>query len=275
MPPRQNSWKRRIRDAISSDSVGVSVQAIESVPVDGVFRQEMLLHLVENGAVVPAGQWIDAAHSSPEMMQCLDRLALSWLFCRRGLTNQYWVNVSGHSLEDARYQWFVASLLEQGNLRADQVVVEVTEQAQTGVQSLATLKALRSFGCGVAIDDFGAGFNSAKKLVEFPCTALKLTGDLCRAVEQERPYQVIEAFIGMGVAMGLETVVEWVETHSQFELLRGLGARLFQGWHFGASRPITGPREEWSQNLEPLRAPYPPGPAGYYPPILCRDSRSA
>lgn len=254
MPPTKNGWKRRIANAIATDGLGVAAQSIKSIPADGTNRLEILLQLHEGRCVTPAGLWIDAANTSPELMRNLDRWIMGWLFHNHDLREQqYWVNVSAHSLEDGRYQWLVGSLLERGGIRPEQLMIEVTEQADTGAQSLVTLKALRSFGCGIAIDDFGAGYNSALKLTEMPVTALKLTGDLCRAVEQHRQYKILQAFVSMGQSLGLEVVVEWVESEAQFKLLAGLGATLFQGWAFGFPQPMSR-GEQSAQNLESPRA---------------------
>ncbi|MEO0534564.1 MAG: EAL domain-containing protein [Cyanobacteria bacterium P01_A01_bin.123] len=240
------NWPQRLDRALNKGCLGLSAQAIAAIPDDGTERWEISTHLIEGGRLVPAQQWIDAVLASESLAQRLDLCCLKMLLSapRAG---QFWINASVHSLEDPWFAHRVAQAIDYSAWMPGQLVFEVTEQAQTSAQTLGTLGTLASFGCGIAIDDFGAGYNSAQKLIDFPVTGLKLNGQLCKEVAQPKARYVLEAFTGMGLEMGLDIVAEWVETETQQRLLTALGIHLFQGYRFGRPVPLGEPQAQCLQ----------------------------
>ena len=240
------NWPQRLERALKKGCLGLTAQAIAAVPTDGTDRWEISTHIIEAGHRIPAQQWIEAALADEPLAQQLDLTCLPMLLATPRV-GQFWINVSAHSLEDPWFAHRVAQAIDRSTWMPRQLVFEITEQAQTGVQTIGTLETLASFGCGIAIDDFGSGYNSAQKLVNFPVTALKLDGRLCREVAQPKARYVLEAFTGMGLEMGLEIVAQWVETDTHQRLLSALGLRLFQGYRFGHPMPLGQPQTQCLQ----------------------------
>jgi EAL domain-containing protein (putative c-di-GMP-specific phosphodiesterase class I) len=126
--------------------------------------------------------------------------------------------------------------------RPGQVVVELNEQApMDDYRALAVaLAELRGRGVRLAVDDAGAGEASLRHLIRLGPDFVKLDGTLSQGVDRDRARRAAAAgLISCADELGAAIVAKGVETASQAEELRGLGAGLGQGYHF--ARPAAIP----------------------------------
>ncbi len=104
--------------------------------------------------------------------------------------------------------------------------------------AVAVLTALNDLGVRVAIDDFGKGYSSLSYLRRFPVSLLKVDGSfVTRLGDDASDVALVSAVTGMGHALGLTVVAEWVETAAQVAELRGVGCDVAQGYYFGRPEP--------------------------------------
>ncbi len=89
----------------------------------------------------------------------------------------------------------------------------------------------------IAIDDFGTGYSSLAYLHRLPAHVLKVDRSLTAELHDPRIRAVMGAVVDLGRALGLDVVVEGVETREMAASARSLGARIGQGWFF--SRAVT------------------------------------
>lgn len=97
------------------------------------------------------------------------------------------------------------------------------------------IAALKEMGCGVALDDFGAGYTSFRHLQELAIDVVKIDGSFVKTVADNANSQLfIEALQSFADGLGLETVAECVEARRIADLLARYGVSYMQGYHFGA-----------------------------------------
>ena len=88
-----------------------------------------------------------------------------------------------------------------------------------------------NFGFPTAIDDFGAGFAGLGLLAKFRPHLTKIDRELVMHSDRDEARQAILCgTVATCAALRMETVAEGVERMEEFEFLRGLGIRLFQGY---------------------------------------------
>ncbi|NWL75937.1 diguanylate phosphodiesterase [Pseudomonas taiwanensis] len=133
----------------------------------------------------------------------------------------------------------VGQALELAGLPGSGLTFELTETGllEAPAASLESLVRLRLMGCGLAMDDFGAGYSSLDRLCELPFSEVKLDAAFVRKLDnQPRSGAVIRGAVAMAEAMDLTLVVEGVETTEQCERLLSLGCKVAQGFLF--ARPL-------------------------------------
>ncbi|MCG8588064.1 MAG: EAL domain-containing protein, partial [Proteobacteria bacterium] len=116
---------------------------------------------------------------------------------------------------------------------AERIVLEVTERAP--LEAVAGLrqkvKALRSFGFRLALDDLGAGHAGLSSLALLQPEIVKFDMGLVRNVQRSRTKRkLIASMVDLGRELGFETIAEGVETIEEYAALRETGCRLFQGY---------------------------------------------
>ena len=149
------------------------------------------------------------------------------------------INLSGRWLNDLTLPEFILANTLRAGLRAEDVILEVTE---TGVMedvttALDVLTRLRLKGFGLSIDDFGIGYSSFEQLGRIPFTELKLDRSFVnRAAYDMAAMAILESSMDMARKLGLSTVAEGVETQTELELIRSLGCDFVQGYF--AAKPM-------------------------------------
>jgi EAL domain-containing protein (putative c-di-GMP-specific phosphodiesterase class I) len=143
----------------------------------------------------------------------------------------------------------VARALSASGLDARYLELELTERTvmNDAEQNLGTLSALNDMGIELALDDFGTGYSSLAYLKRIPVGKLKIDRSFVRDLEVDPDDRAIASTIlSMGRSLRLKVLAEGVETAEQYEILRGMGCELVQGYHF--SRPL--PPEQFVAFLE-------------------------
>jgi len=144
--------------------------------------------------------------------------------------------------------------LARYGITPSRLVLEITETvpivdlAHAAVQ-IARLNAL---GVRVALDDFGAGYNSLTYLHALPVQLIKLDRSVAAGAEPDRDVALYRSVIGLCDALGLDVIAEGVESTAQAERVAAAGCRMLQGHLFGRPMPIAD--VSWSLRYDvPLR----------------------
>jgi len=117
----------------------------------------------------------------------------------------------------------------------ERLIVEVTEVEAISdhARFAQVLNEYRRAGIRLAIDDFGAGYAGLSLLSEFQPDFLKLDMGLVRGIESHGPRQsIVRAIAQVCVDLGIDFVVEGVETIDEFSWFTDLGVNLYQGYLF-------------------------------------------
>lgn len=109
---------------------------------------------------------------------------------------------------------------------------------------------LREQDISTSVDDFGVGYSSLNLIREVPWNVLKIDKSFLPTQEEEdndpSKVKMLRHIITMSQDLGLECIVEGVETAEQVKLLKDCKCYLAQGFYF--DRPL--PVKEFEQKLE-------------------------
>jgi EAL domain-containing protein (putative c-di-GMP-specific phosphodiesterase class I) len=102
------------------------------------------------------------------------------------------------------------------------------------------MRRLRRIGCGVALDDFGAGMSSLSYLRQLPVTLLKIDGSFVRDILKDaRAEFMVRAIAQLAHSMELATVAKCVETEEIRARIETLGVDHAQGFAIGRPQPFS------------------------------------
>lgn len=152
------------------------------------------------------------------------------------------VNVSRLNFYNLDLLEFLLGLLEKYDLESWMLKLEITESAYTDNphQLMSIIRAFREEGFPVLMDDFGSGYSSLNMLKNLPVDVLKVDMAFVRELEEsERAYMILKFIMMLARELGMDVIVEGVETKKQLDYLVSLGADKIQGYYF--SRPLPVP----------------------------------
>ncbi len=143
------------------------------------------------------------------------------------------VNLMPLDLDRPGYeQWLLAEIAEAG-LRPDQITAEIVETSlvDDSLEVAGRLARLRAAGIRIAIDDFGTGYSSLAYLASLPLDAIKIDrAMIADIVGGSRDRIIVKAMISLARDLGLQVIVEGVESLAQLRLLEEWGCDLYQGF---------------------------------------------
>lgn len=100
--------------------------------------------------------------------------------------------------------------------------------------------ALRHMGFSVSMDDFGTKYSNMAVLTQFEFDTVKVDRSLLLDVEKNyKNKTVLKHTLEMLKEIGVETVMEGVETIEQVAILRELGCDTIQGYYYGRPEPMS------------------------------------
>lgn len=244
---RKLDIESELRLALQRQSLHLDYQPIVDLQTQEITGVEALIrwHHPTLGNISPA-DFIPIAEESGVIIE-LGKQVLSmacscvkkWIAERPELSGlQLYVNTASRQLSDPELCNDIRKVLKQTGLPASNLTLEVTEATiQNNPSSVDVLELFNEMGLKVAIDDFGTGYSSLSYIHSLSPDAIKIDRSFVDQLATSNDKQtVVSAFIKVVDSLNLDVVAEGVETEAQSDLLRSMGCRFAQGYHY--SKPL-------------------------------------
>ncbi len=166
-----------------------------------------------------------------------------------GITMPVSVNLSRAEIFDPSLQDTMTRLIQDNNLDAKSIKLEVTESSYTvnETKMFEVINRLRDVGFEIEIDDFGSGYSTLNMLSAMPFDVLKMDMKFVQNIEKERTdMHLVKLVLDIAKYIDVPVVAEGIETEGQLKLLKNAGCALVQGYYF--SRPL--PAEEFENLIQ-------------------------
>jgi diguanylate cyclase (GGDEF)-like protein/PAS domain S-box-containing protein len=216
---------------VTGRTIGVEALVRWNDPLRGIVEPASFIPIAEETRLIlPLGEWV-LRTACRQMKDWQDRGAGPMRIA---------VNLSARQFQQHDLVEMVRNTLEETNLGPSSLDLEITETTamQNAEVTVETLRALRSLGVGISIDDFGMGYSSLNYLKRFPLNAVKIDRAFVNDITSNNgDAAIVSAVIGMARSLRLRVLAEGVETAEQFAFLRSRECDEAQGYYFG--RPIS------------------------------------
>ena len=210
--------------------IGVEALARWLHPEKGLIPPNEFIPLIEQlGLMVDFSNWV--LKTVCEQIAQWHQAGLPYL--------QVAVNISPSHFQDSALIDTVKDLLDENNVSAQYLELEVTESALQTEGHIEIFEQLREIGIKISIDDFGTGYSCLASLKQLPLDCIKIDKVfLDDVVTNSHTALLLGAIIGLANALDYKLVAEGVETKDQLLVMHGLGCQVIQGYIF--SRPVPG-----------------------------------
>ena len=145
-------------------------------------------------------------------------------------------NLSVRDISSAEAILKIIAIIENSGVAAGRIDLEVTETAvmRDFDKGYECLKALKSLGVHISLDDFGSGYSSLSYVHRLPLDKIKIDRSFIKDIETHGASRdIVKTIIDLCENLNLACVVEGMETKEQADVVRGLGGVMMQGFYFG------------------------------------------
>ncbi|MFA5596658.1 MAG: EAL domain-containing response regulator [Pusillimonas sp.] len=198
-------------------------------PVHGLVPPDLFIGCAENSGLIDT------------LTQKMFDLSFAWFGRHFGQSSiRLSINISARSHLDDGFIDNISQRCSQCGLAPGQLIFELTETSamEDPVASLDLLTRMRMKGMHLSIDDLGTGFSSLLQLVRLPFSELKVDKSfVITAASSTESRQVVQAIVGLGRSLGIQSTAEGVEDAETLRFLRDIGCNFAQGFHI--ARPLT------------------------------------
>ena len=161
------------------------------------------------------------------------------------------VNFSRKHLIDVNVLEKIIATIDKNNVPHEYIEIELTETTTDVLFSdlRRVVCGLQEQGIWTAVDDFGVGYSSLNLIRDIPWNVLKIDKSFVpKNIEEEESIQnkMFKHVISLAHDLGLECVIEGVETLDQLEVLRKNNCNIAQGYFFDKPLPL----EDYENRLD-------------------------
>lgn len=227
-------YARLLRSALEADGFYCVYQPIVNLHGQPVERYDVLLRARDEDGRELDAQRIFAVARAEGLSIALDRWVIAHVLDvlqRRAAAEHatvFFIKLAGHTLNDPGTGAWIGRRLEEARIDARQLVFEFTEaDVATAVLTAGHLFArLRSLGCGIALEHFGASPGTVQLLGHLPVDYVKIDGALVgRPDERQR----LRGLLEQTAAAGVQVIAGFVEDAANLAALWQCGVQLIQG----------------------------------------------
>lgn len=150
------------------------------------------------------------------------------------------INFSKNTLIFKNLMEYIKELCDTYGMPEGMIIIEITETISNmdhiEVNKIATN--LHNMGFAISMDDFGTQYSNMEVLTQFDFDSVKIDRSMIVDIAENEKYKtILKHTINMLKDLGLETIIEGVETKEQVEALKELGCDIIQGFFFGKPEP--------------------------------------
>lgn len=200
-------------------------------PRKGILPPRAFLPLAEKtGLIVPVG--MSVVRTACEQIARWQSQASGW--------RRIAVNLSLRQIRHPSLLPEVEKILRETGANPSWLDLEISEAIAVSAlaSQLPVLRALKSLGLRMSLDDFGQGYSSLKHLRRLPIETVKIDRSFVRRIcRDRRDAAIVRAVIQIGHSLGLRVVAEGVTRPEEVEVLRNEGCDTAQGFLFGRALP--------------------------------------
>ncbi len=230
-----------IKKAINSSKIVSYFQPIIHNQTQKIAKYESLVRLIdEDNNVISPFFFLETSKKSNYYTQITNIVLEHSFSILKNCNVDISINLSAIDIEQRHTREKILKLLEHNRTHASRVVFELLEDEN--IKEFEVIKEfirnVKDFGVKIAIDDFGAGYSNYERLLDYQPDILKIDGCLIRNIETSSySLSVVKSIVTFAKEQNIQTIAEFIENESIFNIIKELGVDFSQGYYFGKPEP--------------------------------------
>ena len=234
-------WVKKIKTGIANNRFKAFFQPIVCCKTGEIFKYEALIRYIEeDGTPISPFFFLDIAKRAklyPSIIKVMLKEAFNLI---KEQNKRVSVNISYDDIVNKATVTYVKEQLEKNKDLIKYLEFEILESEQIDDFNLVEdfIKLVKSQGCKIGVDDFGAGYSNFNMLVKLDIDFVKIDGSLIKDIASNRDIEVIvETIVNFANKVGFDTVAEFVADKEIDDKMKQLEVKYCQGYHYGKPAP--------------------------------------
>lgn len=230
-----------LKDVLLTGAVTPYVQPIINTSDGEISKYECLMRLIDPKtgdahSIFPLLETAKSIHLYEGLMELMVEKSmrifekLPWAFS---------LNLSYEDIDNRHFRHYVLGKIQEFP-EPQRIIFEVLETDFIEDFDVVSdfLDEMRSFGCRIAIDDFGSGYSSMENVLKLKPDFIKIDGSLIHNIDHSsESLAIVKNVISMARDLKIESVAEYVHSAEVYEVVKELKVDYLQGYFTGRPFP--------------------------------------
>ncbi len=254
---RAGKIQKMLPEALQNGEFHVFYQPKVNIITGELCGAEALCRWFHDGKIVPPIEFIPVLEETSDicrldfhMLEQVCKHIRKWLDAGKK-PGRISVNLSRRHMTNAQLVDIIIEIIDRYDVPHKYIEIELTETT-TDVEFKdlkRVVEDLQEHGICTSVDDFGIGYSSLNLIRVVPWDVLKVDRIFVPMDNESRESArsvMFKYVIAMAKELGLECIIEGVETKAQLKMLRELGCEAVQGYLFDKPLPL----DEFEKRLD-------------------------
>ena len=233
--------KKQIISAINNNNIFAVYQPIIDNKTQKVVKYESLIRIngVDNNTISPSS--FLKLSKQCNLYNHLTKFMINEVFNKLLTTDiDISINISINDIMNLSTNNLITNKLKKmPQEKRQKLIFELleSEEIENYSQVEEFINTVKSYGCKVAIDDFGSGYSNFNRILNLNIDYLKIDASIIKNILNDKTSETIVKFIiDLTRDMNIKTIAEFVHSKEIFEKVKELGIDYSQGFYI--SEPI-------------------------------------
>jgi diguanylate cyclase (GGDEF)-like protein len=233
---------RLVKNALEEGRVTTYFQGIFTPGDPSKTYYESLLRIeMEDGSLLSPFKFIDFIKQT-RLYPMLSRIVFDRVIeAIEKLHSPISINLSVIDIQSDDFCHYIYERLETAKLAAP-VIFEIleSENIENYEKTAEFIRTVKSYGCKIAIDDFGSGYANFQYIARLDVDILKIDGSLIQhIVHDEHIRAIVRRINEIAHDLGMKTVAEFVANEMIYDVVIELGIDAVQGFYLHKPSPLS------------------------------------
>jgi len=230
-------WVKEVKKGLKEGLFVAFYQPIVNTQTQEVYKYEALIRYInEQGEVIAPIKFLDIAKKAKLYSNIIEIMLLQAFGLIKEQQKRVAVNISFDDITNSKTTKKIYETLEKNKEFTNLLEFEILESEEiNNFETVTTfIDKVKSLGCSVGVDDFGAGYSNFNMLTNLNIDFVKIDGSLIKNIDTSLNQQIIvETIANFSKRFGFKTVAEFVSSEEIYKKIKELDIDYCQGYHFG------------------------------------------
>jgi PAS domain S-box-containing protein/diguanylate cyclase (GGDEF)-like protein len=227
------TWTVKIKKALEEDRIVPYYQAIFNTKTQKIEKYECLVRLIEDDKVYSPYYFLDIAKKSRQYLSITKRVIEKSFEYFKDKEFEFSINLTLEDISNKSMRDYIVDKLNSYK-NGSKVVFEIVESEEIDNfdEINEFIEKVRSFGCKIAIDDFGSGYSNFSYLIKLKADYIKIDGSLIKDFTVDTDHcNIVTTILQFAKLQNIKTIAEFVSQKEILDKATLVGIDFAQGFY--------------------------------------------